>query len=49
MLFMLIVLCVVCITDKFHVRLSHDRNVDLRNDVCMYVCMSLRLCFTFLA
>jgi hypothetical protein len=25
--------------DKLHVRLSHDRIIDLRNDICMYVCM----------
>jgi len=26
--------------DKFHVRLSYDRIMDLRNDICMYVCIS---------
>jgi len=36
-------LCVVLSNDKFHVRLSHDRITDLRNDInmyviCMYVC-----------
>ena len=25
--------------DKFHVRLSYDRIMDLQNDICMYVCM----------
>jgi len=32
-------LCVVLSNDKFHVRLSHDRITDLRNDINMYVCM----------
>jgi len=32
-------LCVVLSNDKFHVRLSHDRITDLRNDIKMYVCM----------
>ena len=31
-------LCVVLSNDKFHVRLSHDRITDLRNDINMYVC-----------
>ena len=30
-------LCVVLSNDKFHVRLSHDRITDLRNDINMYV------------
>jgi len=37
-------LCVVFFTDKFHVRLSHDRITDLRNDINMYVCMHGKLC-----
>ena len=32
-------LCVVLSNDKFHVRLSHDRITDLRNDINMYVYM----------
>ena len=32
-------LCVVLSNDKFHVRLSHDRITDLRNDINMYVCI----------
>ena len=32
-------LCVMFFTDKFHVRQSHDRITDLRNDINMYVCM----------
>jgi len=31
-------LCVVLSNDKFHVRLSHDRIADLRNDINMYLC-----------
>jgi len=40
-------LCVVLSNDKFHVRLSQDRIMDLRNDinmyVCMYVCISISI------
>jgi len=25
--------------DKFHIRLSYDRIMDLRIDICMYACM----------
>ena len=32
-------LCVMFFTDKFHVRLSHDRITDLRNDINVCVCM----------
>ena len=32
-------LCVVLSNDKFHVRLSQDRIMDLQNDINMYVCM----------
>ena len=35
---------VVFFTDKFHVRLLHDRNMDLRNDINMYVCMYVCKC-----
>ena len=31
--------CSVSLYDNFHVRLSYDRIMDLRNDLCMYVCM----------
>ena len=31
--------CSVFLYDNFHVRLSYDRIMDLRNDICMYVCI----------
>ena len=37
-------LCVLLSNDKFHVRLSHDRIMDLRNDINMYVCMFTGKC-----
>jgi len=38
------VLCVCSVfSDKLHVRLSHDRIIDLRNDICMYVCMYVHI------
>jgi len=34
--------------DKFHVRLSHDRIMDLRNDICMYEMTYQMLCYIML-